>query len=121
MDLRELVEESHWMSVIKGWWGDAAMSASRPLAVDHLEVAAKLALVHSEVSEALECVRDGLYKPYENAERRGKPEGLPSELADVVIRVADLCGALGIDLDEAIRTKMAYNATRTHRHGGRNL
>ena len=111
--IQQLVGAAHAASSGKGWWEEGPPT--------HERVAAKLALVHSEVSEALECVRDGLYKPYENPDRPGKPEGLPSELADVVIRVADLCGALGIDLDEAIRTKMAYNATRTHRHGGRNL
>ena len=89
--------------------------------VPHDAVAAKLALIHSEVSEALECVRDGHYEAYESETRPGKPEGLPSELADIVIRVADLAGALGIDLESAIVTKMAYNATRQHRHGGRNL
>jgi NTP pyrophosphatase (non-canonical NTP hydrolase) len=45
--------------------------------------------------------------------------GFPSELADIVIRVADLAGALGIDLAEAIRIKLAFNRTRTHRHGGK--
>lgn len=34
------------------------------------------------------------------------------ELADAVIRIADLCGHLGIDLEAAIDLKMAYNETR---------
>ena len=46
-----------------------------------------------------------------------KPEGLPSELADIAIRLADLCGALGIDLDAEVQAKMAYNATRGRMHG----
>ena len=97
----------------KGWW-DGAM-------LDPNTLGAKLALIHSEVSEALECVRDGEMTGYLDATKDGKPEGLPFELADVVVRVADLCGALGIDLDEAVTTKMAFNATRKHRHGGRRL
>ena len=48
-----------------------------------------------------------------------KPEGIPIELADVIIRVLDLCGRYGIDIEAAIREKHAYNLTREHRHGGK--
>lgn len=48
-----------------------------------------------------------------------KPEGFPIEIADALIRIFDLAGAHGIDLDEAVRIKMAYNATRPVRHGGK--
>lgn len=41
------------------------------------------------------------------------------EMADVVIRVADYCGYRGIDLGRAILSKMNYNATRPHMHGGK--
>ncbi len=41
------------------------------------------------------------------------------ELADAVIRIADLCGHLGIDLEAAIDLKMAYNETRPFKHGKR--
>lgn len=41
------------------------------------------------------------------------------ELADAVIRIADLCGYLGIDLDAVISEKMAYNETRPFKHGKR--
>ncbi len=78
----------------------------------------KLALVHSEISEALEEYRDNsvvdLY-----VETDGKPEGFGVELADAVIRIADLCGELGIDLEKCIKTKMEYNKTRPYRHGGK--
>ena len=49
---------------------------------------------------------------------KGKPEGFPAELADLLIRVGDLAAALGIDLDFEVRRKMAYNETRPYRHGG---
>jgi NTP pyrophosphatase (non-canonical NTP hydrolase) len=39
------------------------------------------------------------------------------ELADVVIRVADMCGYLGIDLESHIKAKMKYNESRPHKHG----
>lgn len=118
-----LVQESHNMAANKGWWGDGytGVPPENWDDINHEMIGAKLALIHSEASEALECVRDGHYEAYESPDRPGKPEGLPSELADIVIRVADLAGALGIDLGAAIVGKMAYNETRTHRHGGRNL
>ena len=93
------------------------------------DVGAKLALIHSEVSEALEAVRDGELATYEigpdgtryDAPAGHKPEGLPVELADIVIRVADLAGAMGVDLEDAVIRKMQYNAGRPMRHGGKRL
>jgi NTP pyrophosphatase (non-canonical NTP hydrolase) len=72
-------------------------------------------LIHSEVSEALECLREGSIHTEVRAD--GKPEGLPSELADVVIRVADLCGLLGIDMNREVDMKMRYNRSRPYKHG----
>jgi NTP pyrophosphatase (non-canonical NTP hydrolase) len=66
-----------------------------------------LALIHSEVSEALE------------ADRKGNYENFVEELADVCIRVFDLCGAKDIDLETAISKKMQYNRTRSYKHGGK--
>ena len=48
-----------------------------------------------------------------------KPEGLGSELADIVIRVFDLAGMLKIDIANEIERKMRYNVTRPYRHGGK--
>lgn len=62
-----------------------------------------LCLIHSEVSEALEALRED------------KP--MDEELADIMIRVADLAGYLHIDLELAIRRKMDFNETRPHKHG----
>ena len=78
-----------------------------------------IALIHSEASEALEAYHDNGIEAWFTPEN--KPEGVPHELADIVIRVADLCGELGIDLHAAVETKLAYNATRPHRHGGKRL
>lgn len=46
-----------------------------------------------------------------------KPVGVPSELADIIIRTLDTAAAWGIDIDAAVQTKMAYNRTRPHMHG----
>lgn len=105
MQIRDLVIAAHEMAKKKGWWDDAAPNLFE-----------KLVMVHAEVSEAVECLRIGEVLPY--AINR-KPEGLPSELADIVIRVADFCGQMGINLEAAIKDKMAYNATRAYRHGGK--
>ncbi len=107
--LRELVDLAHAMAVEKGWWPDEAPHPDT--------VPAKLSLVHSEISEALEQYRDGHMLPYES--HGGKPEGFGVELADAVIRIFDLAGYLKIDLERLIRLKMDYNATRPHRHGGK--
>lgn len=48
-----------------------------------------------------------------------KPEGVPSEIADVVIRCLDFADAWGIDLGDAVVEKINYNATRGFRHGGK--
>lgn len=81
-------------------------------------LSSKLALIHSEVSEALEEIRDPSSRLHVLGKTdEGKPVGFPSELADIIIRTLDLAYAVGVDMDEAVRTKMAYNATRPVKHG----
>ncbi len=90
----------------------------------------RLALITTEVAEAIEELRNGhavdeTYYPDAHAFAVGpgaapfKPEGVPSELADIVIRALDAAGAWNIDLEEIIEEKLAYNVTRGHRHGGK--
>jgi NTP pyrophosphatase (non-canonical NTP hydrolase) len=85
----------------------------------------KLCLIHEEVSEALGHYRNknrdtrGEAHPAETvwADETGKPDGFAVELADAVIRIGDLCGQLGIDLEAAVRVKMEYNKNRPYMHG----
>lgn len=105
MKINDLVKRAHEMAVSKGFY-------EKPNTFGE-----QLALVHSEVSEALEAYRErGLDKWYRED---GKPEGVESELADVVIRVADIAGHLGIDLQAIVDEKMRFNANRPHKHGKR--
>lgn len=71
-----------------------------------------IALMHSELSEAFEEYRNGKKINETYYEQGEKPCGIPSELADVVIRVFDFCGGNDIDLE-----KMQYNETRPYKHG----
>ena len=102
----------------------------------------EIALIHSEVSEALEefrthgfedktielCCRNKFNndlvahdKSLHNNGHVCKPEGIGSELADILVRVLDTCHRHDIDLEKELRRKLRYNATRGYRHGGKNL
>lgn len=108
MNIKDLQEEAHKIACEKGWH-------IQPRSVGDL-----IALCHSELSEALEFYRK--YGCVINIDgTTSKPEGFGVELADVIIRVADMAELYGLDLEEAINIKMAYNRTRPYRHGGKKL
>jgi NTP pyrophosphatase (non-canonical NTP hydrolase) len=84
------------------------------------------ALLMTEVAEFFEAFRSGtLDVTYREVD--GKPEGLMSELADIVIRVGDTAerlfraGLVSQTLQQAIQEKMAFNKTRPMMHGGKKL
>jgi NTP pyrophosphatase (non-canonical NTP hydrolase) len=100
--------EVHALALEKGWW-------DRPRNVPEC-----LMLIVSELSEAMEEYRKGFgVTTYRNLDLLEKPEGMPSELADAVIRILDLCQHLEIDLEYAMKQKHAYNKTRPYRHGNK--
>ena len=106
MNIADLQRDAHAMAIEKGWYSEGEDRCLPSL----------IALMHSELSEALESWREGHGASYMDG---CKPEGWGVELADCIIRTADACTFYGIDLDDMLKRKMAYNATRPHRHGGK--
>jgi NTP pyrophosphatase (non-canonical NTP hydrolase) len=83
----------------------------------------RLMLVVSELAEALEADRNGMWSgtntgdftaSYYETHIRGTVE---EELADAIIRIGDIAGIYNINLDGYVRAKMAYNETRPYKHG----
>lgn len=77
----------------------------------------RLLLIVGEVIEAHEEIRAGrdLTETYHRED--GKPEGVPSEVADILIRLLDFAGEYGIDLAAITEEKLAFNSTRPYKHG----
>ena len=96
--------EAHKASAEAGWWTD--LDSGEMLDVESL-VPTKLMLIVSEIAEGMEGHRKS--KMDDHLPHRSM---LEVELADAVIRIGDLAGALGLDLGGAIAEKMAYNAAR---------
>ena len=83
------------------------------------EIPKAIALMHSELSEALENHRsmnerdiyDIVYK------KSDKPCGFTVELADCIIRILHLVGEFDLPIQEALERKIAYNERRSYKHG----
>jgi hypothetical protein len=93
----------HNTAIEKGWWEEERNDGEL------------IALMHSELSEALEGLRHG-NPPSEKVPTFTAAE---EEMADVVIRLMDMGRRRGWRIGEAIVAKAAYNATRPHKHGGK--
>lgn len=107
---------SEWQALIMGYAESHGWNQNfDPNAAN--DILAKLMLVTTEVAEAAEDVRTGAMLTEARGEKN-KPEGFPTELADVIIRVLHLAALLGIDLESEVARKHAFNLTRAHRHGG---
>lgn len=114
MTIAELTKEVHGVAFDKGWWPDGTSHRAVTRTMPE-----KIALMHSELSEALEDWRDGMNIREIRFDENGKPCGIPIELVDVIFRVLDFAGAAKIDIEAAIHQKLAYNRTRADRHGGK--
>lgn len=113
MKINDMAKMAYENSRAHGFWDGVA-----PGDIDVIPL--KIALIHSEASEALEAYReqpaDGLPLAESTYLPSGKPVGFASELADIIIRVGDLAEHLGIDLERAIIEKHLYNVSRPRLH-----
>ena len=101
MSLNELAQSIHDNAVAHGFWeGDRNFGET-------------IALMHAELSEALEEHRAGNALIYEVD---GKPEGTAVEIVDCIIRGFDWLAHENVDIEQVIKDKMAYNATRPYKH-----
>ena len=107
MNIKDIAERAHTTNEAKGF-NDGWRNEPDQILV-------KLALVHTETSEAVEAVRDGDMAL--RVREDGKPEGYPSELADIIIRTVHLARLSNVDLVAAIEAKMQFNETRPFNHG----
>lgn len=143
-NLNELAKQIHKNNVIKGFYEDGRKvqefleknGTSEMVDIfKHMETGQRLALITSEVSEALEADRHK--KEFGNMAQSWKDRLLhktddetfnaefkiivkdtkQDEIADVIIRCLDFCGANDIDIDFHIAAKLKYNSLREYKHG----
>lgn len=73
-------------------------------------VLGELALITSEIGECVQEIQHGALEEVAS-------KSLESEIADVIIRTLNLAFFLGMNVDEAVKSKMEYNSTREYMHG----
>ncbi len=97
-DLQHMI---HQTAKDKGWWDEPR------------EAGTCIALMHSELSEALEALRQG------NPDDEHCPafSSVEVELSDAIIRILDFAEYHNYDIAGAMFAKMEYNTTRDHKHG----
>jgi len=124
--LNQLRDEIHENAKNKGFWDKER------------EIGTRLMLCVSELAEAMEADRKDRYADLEAYRECEKADDVfesdkhlylvssfqclikdtfEDELADTIIRILDLCGAHGIDIEKHIELKMKYNETRERLHG----
>lgn len=122
-NINEISKKQHELAKSKGFY-DAP-----------IELGTLLMLITSELGEALEADRKGYYAKMEDFEKFFNSDiskqikidafktyikdSFEDEIADTFIRLFDICGYMGIDIDKHIQYKMWYNTTRPYKHNKR--
>jgi NTP pyrophosphatase (non-canonical NTP hydrolase) len=102
MNLNELAKTINADNVAKGFYDSPR------------EFGTTIALIHSELSEALEASRKDLMD-----DKLTHRHGVEVELADALIRILDYAGHANLDIEGAVMEKLAFNKTRPYKHGVR--
>lgn len=112
MHISELCKQAHAIAISKGFWGkgwETTYKSKRTTITEYDNCERNngelIALMHSELSEALEGLRHNDWK------------NVAEEMADCVLRIADFCEARNIDLEKSIIEKMKKNQKRPLLHG----
>lgn len=101
VDLKNLLTEIHACCAGHGFWDGQQNDYE------------KMALIHTEISEATEALRKG-NPPDKHCPEFGE---LEVELADAVIRIFDYAAARNLDIAGAMSAKMEFNLDRPFKHG----
>ena len=114
-NLNGMARQIYDSNFLAGWWSQVEVDQLERSQSDGNKyskevatlLASKLALCHSELSEALEGMRKGLMDDH----LKDRPM-FEVELADTIIRILDLAGFVGMDIGGAVNAKFTYNQTR---------
>lgn len=146
MEINKMALDIHHNAVQKGFWDDyiestTSLKADLALPTRDAYISQKLMLVVSELSEAMEAIRNSNFADRDQFDEEleksknwdSEPEDVgvakfnsvfdltikdtfEDELADAIIRILDLGMKMGVDLDWHIQKKMQYNGTRPYKH-----
>ncbi|WDU84562.1 MazG nucleotide pyrophosphohydrolase domain-containing protein [Caloramator sp. Dgby_cultured_2] len=112
LTIKRLIKEAHQNAKNKGFWEDWEEIEQTQIGNEETQrmlknnaIGNRLMLIVSELGEAQEALR------------HNDMDNFKEELADVAIRLGDLCGGLNIDLEDEIRKKMERNKQRPYKHG----